>query len=171
MCQIFANAQNAIQLQCGFSNAENVHQTVNITNAILASPNNGKKRKHGSGDLIMDDTSTIITSSHPVQPLVSTNHYDNSPKIICSKGTFTKAFQGTTMITYTTPITTTVSSSHATQLPQPFPSSESSSNSPAIEAFELWLSGVNERLNAAMNYQFSGKPEPFIYYISVVTLQ
>lgn len=36
------------------------------------------------------------------------------------------------------------------------------------EAFEFWLSGVNERLNAVMNYQFNGKPDSIIYYISTV---
>lgn len=38
-----------------------------------------------------------------------------------------------------------------------------------MDIFDLWLSGVNERLNAAMNYQFSEKPDPAVYYISTVS--
>lgn len=34
--------------------------------------------------------------------------------------------------------------------------------------FERWLAGVNERINASMNYRLSGAPEPFVYYVCQV---
>jgi len=30
--------------------------------------------------------------------------------------------------------------------------------------FEQWLAGINERINASMNYEFDGNPEPFVLF-------
>lgn len=159
MCQIFANTHSAIQLANAFSNAENVHQTVNITSAVMQSPTAGKKRRQGSGDC---NEMEIATTTHTLQPLVNTNHLENVGKPFCVKSSISKGFQ-TSTITLTTP---TSGPTTSTQLRQP--------DSPTIQEnqrpdpFELWLSAVNERLNATMNYHFSGKPAPIIFYISLV---
>ncbi|ODM88395.1 hypothetical protein Ocin01_18284, partial [Orchesella cincta] len=157
VCQIFTNAQNAIQLASAFSNSENMHQTVNIANtAVLTSPNSGgiKRRRHVSNDGTMEVAT--LSATH------ITNHYEIANKPSPLKGSIVnKGFKNQT-ITFTTPATTTVSPT-----PTPPLSSEHEFNSPAtVDGFDRWLAQVNERLNTAMNFQFSGKPEPIVYFIS-----
>lgn len=38
-----------------------------------------------------------------------------------------------------------------------------------FQTFEIWLAGVNDRINATMNYQLSTQPDPHVYYISGVS--
>jgi len=52
-------------------------------------------------------------------------------------------------------------------------SSESNSSvekSPNLTSFDNWLAGVNDRINATMNYQLPTTPEPLIYYVPNVIL-
>lgn len=34
--------------------------------------------------------------------------------------------------------------------------------------FDMWLAGVNDRINCTMNYQLTTKPTPLIYFIPKV---
>ncbi|ODM98617.1 hypothetical protein Ocin01_08053, partial [Orchesella cincta] len=162
VCQIFTNAQNAIQLASAFSNSENMHQTVNIANTACLHHLILVDQKKTS--CFNDGTMEVATLSatHSVHPLTVTNHYEIANKPSPLKGSIVnKGFQSQT-ITFTTPATTTVSPT-----PTPPLSSEHEFNSPAtVDGFDRWLAQVNERLNTAMNFQFSGKPEPIVYFIS-----
>ncbi|CAL8115330.1 unnamed protein product [Orchesella dallaii] len=163
VCQIFTSAQNAIQLATAFSNSENVHQTVNLANStVLTSSNCGglKRRRHISNDGTMQ-VATLTTQS--IHPLTVTNHNEITNKPSHTKGpVVNKGFQSHT-ITQITP--NPAISPHPQTHPLPLPSELELSN-PEVDAFDRWLSQVNERLNTSMNYQFSGKPEPVVYFIS-----
>jgi len=163
VCQIFTSAQNAIQLANAFSNSENVHQTVNITNSAVLTANcgGGRKRRHGSNDDGIEVAT--LSATHSVHPLTVTNHYEIVNKPPSGKGALVNKVFQTQNITYTTPAT---SVSPTPPLPSP---TELDPNSPVVDGFDRWLAQVNERLNTAMNYQFSGKSEPIVYYISSVS--
>lgn len=160
-CQIFANAQNAIQLAGGYTNPDAVHQTISIsTSNMLGTPvSTGKKRRQGSGSA--DTTAEIVTPVHTVQQtqIFTTGHIELANKSsFASKGAIT----GT--------ITATFPAQPCSSGPTP-PTINTEPEQPIPDVFDIWLSGVNERLNAAMNYHFDGKPEPFVYYISTVSKQ
>jgi hypothetical protein len=48
-------------------------------------------------------------------------------------------------------------------LPEPIDENESSLT------FVQWLASVTERINQAMHFQFSGKPEPLVFHVPQVS--
>lgn len=158
VCQIYASPDN--EGQFGANGYPSIYQTVNV----LPSFTGVRRWRQASGEGFMLDTissiaSTSATTSHHSVVTVTTNPMEKGRVVlVASKGNNPSPASATATIPSPSP-------KSSPQIPV-YHSTETSHISFSADEFNVWLCGVNERLNAAMNYEFTGKPDPLVYYIT-----